>query len=277
MDLHLAGKHNWRELNRASWDERVPIHRAIPYGNGNHADGSGFLHPIEAAELGPVAGLRVLHLQCHFGHDTFTLARLGADVTGLDFSQPAIEAARADAVRFGIPARFIHADLYDAPAALPEPAAFDRVFTTWGTICWLPDIAGWARIVAGFLKPGGRLYFADMHPAAAVLGDRVPGAGGLPGWDAPYFAAGPLLTVSETDYADPTAKLSNSQMVEFLHPVADIVGALLAAGLQLDFLHEHPTLVWQQFRCLVQDTQGNWTWPGQPWLPLSLSIGATKR
>ena len=268
---------NWRELNRASWDERVPIHRAIPYGNGDHGDGSAFLHAVEAAELGPVAGLRVLHLQCHFGHDSLTLARAGADITGLDFSLPAIEAARADVARFGIPARFIHADLYDARNALPEPAAFDLVFTTWGTICWLPDITEWAQIIAHFLKPGGRLYFADMHPAVATLRDRVPSADGLPGWDAPYFGAGPLLTVTETDYADPAATLSNSRMVEFIHPVASIVGALLAAGLRLDFLHEHPTLVWQQFRCLVQNSQGAWTWPGQPWLPLSISIGATKQ
>ena len=279
-DDSSTGAHSasdWRSLNRANWDERVAIHRAIDaYGNGSHADGSAFFHPIEAAELGPVAGLRVLHLQCHFGHDTLILAQQGADVTGLDFSLPAIEAARADAARFGIPARFVHADLYDAPAALTEPASFDRVFTTWGTIGWLPDIDGWARVVAHFLKPGGRLYFADMHPIAAVFDEAATGPDGRPHWAAPYFLDGPLLVDDASDYADPDAVLVNSRMVQFIHPVAGIVGALLKAGLRLDFLHEHPILEWQQFPCLVQDANRSWTWPDRPWFPLSLSIGATK-
>lgn len=266
---------NWRELNRANWDERVPIHRAIAYGNGNHADDSAYFHPIEAAELGPVAGLRVLHLQCHFGHDTLILARQGADVTGLDFSLPAIEAARADAARFAIPARFVHSDLYDAPAALPEPAAFDRVFTTWGTICWLPDIDAWARVVAHFLKPGGRLYFADMHPVAAVFHPTNTDPAGRPAWDAPYFG-GPLEIDDPSDYADPAATLVNSRTIQFIHPVASIVGALIAAGLELDFLHEHPIGEWQAFPSLVQDANRSWTWPDHPWFPLSLSLGATK-
>lgn len=267
---------DWRELNRANWDERVAVHRATRYGNGSHAEGSAHLHPIEAAELGAVAGQRVLHLQCHFGHDTLILARLGADVTGLDFSGPAIEAARADAAAFGIPARFVYADLYEAPTALPEPALFDAVFTTWGTICWLPDIDGWARVVAHFLKPGGRLYFADMHPVAAVFDPRGTTADGRPGWEVPYFAGGPLEFDDASDYADPNAVLANSRTVQFVHPVGRIVGALLGAGLRLDFLHEHSILEWQAFACLVQDANGSWTWPDRPWFPLSLSIGATK-
>ena len=159
-----------REFNRANWDERTTVHlgRGSDYDLAALRSGSGRLHPIEEAELGDVRGLRVLHLQCHFGVDTLKLAHRGATVVGLDFSATAIEAARKLAIELGLAgsARFVLADLYDAPAAIPEPASFDRVFVTWGATCWLPDIRRWAAIVASFLKSGGRLYYADAHPAA---------------------------------------------------------------------------------------------------------------
>ena len=181
---------DWRAVNRANWDERVPIHLAAPsYDLGPLRAGKGRLHPIEEAELRPVAGLRVLHLQCHFGRDTLTLAQRGAEVVGLDFSGPAIKAARALAAEIGLAdrARFVEADLYDAPAAIREPGAFDLVFVTWGAIYWLPDIRRWAEIVAFFLKPGGTLYLAEGHPSALVFDDMAPKHDGLPGWFAPYF------------------------------------------------------------------------------------------
>ncbi len=133
---------DWRRLNRANWDERVPIHLAAPiYDGARLRAGDARLLPIEEAELGPVAGLRLLHLQCHFGHDTLILAQRGAEVAGLDFSAPAIAAARSLAAELGLSdrARFFEADLYDAPAVIAEPASFDRVYVTWGAICWLPE------------------------------------------------------------------------------------------------------------------------------------------
>src|SRR5215469_659893 len=132
---------DWRSLNRANWDERVPIHLAAPiYDPSLLRTEQARLNAIEEAEFGPVDGLRVLHLQCHFGHDSLILAQRGADVVGLDFSPPAIAEARARATELGLAdrARFVEADLYDAPVAIPEPASFDRVYVTWGAICWLP-------------------------------------------------------------------------------------------------------------------------------------------
>ena len=155
---------DWRALNRANWDERVPIHLAAPiYDHAALRAGRATKNAIEEAELGPVDGLRLLHLQCHFGRDSLILAQRGATVVGLDFSPPAIAAARALAAELGLAdrVRFVEADLYDAPDAIAEPASFDRVYVTWGAICWLPDIAGWARIIADFLKPGGSLYLAE--------------------------------------------------------------------------------------------------------------------
>ena len=264
---------DWLRLNRANWDERVPVHRATPmYALDQFRDGTARMNAIEEAELGPVAGLRLLHLQCHFGHDSLILAQRGAEVTGVDFSPPAIEAARENAAALGIGARFVLSDVYAAPKAVPEPASFDLVYITWGTICWLPDLARWAGVIAHFLRPGGRLYFADMHPTAAVLGDERPEADGRPGWVVPYFGREPIHFNDPTDYADREARFDNAHTIEFVHPLADVLGSLMAAGLRLEWLHEHDRLTWQQFRYLVKGADGCWTWPGRPWFPLALSL-----
>lgn len=122
---------SWRALNRANWDERVPVHRAVPfYGVARIRGGVARMNAIEEAELGPVAGLRVLHLQCHFGHDSLILASRGAQVTGLDFSAPAIDAARENAAALSLDARFVLSDIYAARQAIAEPASFDLVYIT---------------------------------------------------------------------------------------------------------------------------------------------------
>ena len=200
---------NWRALNRANWDERVAVHLKSPgYDLNPLRAGRGVLNPVDEAEIGEVEGLRVLHLQCHFGADTLCLAQRGATVVGLDFSGAAIDAARTLAGELGLSdrARFVQADLYDAPAALAEPAAFDLVYTSWGVTCWLPDIRRWAEIVAHFLKPGGRFYYADAHPAAYVFDDRAGLADGRPGYFAPYFERQPIVMANHKDYADPAAR-----------------------------------------------------------------------
>ena len=269
---------DWRTLNRANWDERVPIHLAARiYDATSLRAGRAKKNAIEEAELGPVDGLRLLHLQCHFGRDSLILAQRGATVVGLDFSTPAIAAARALAAELGLAdrTRFVEADLYDAPKAIAEPASFDRVYVTWGAICWLPDIAGWARIVAHFLRPGGSLYLAEGHPAALVLDDAVPQPDGRPGFFVPYFHTEPLVLDDPTDYADPEARLTNSRTCEWIHPLGSVVSALIAAGLRLDWLHEHDAITWRMFKCLVEGPDGLFRWPDRPWLPLSYSLQAT--
>ncbi len=270
----------WREANRANWDERVAVHLAAPGdGLGRLRAGRKRLDPLVEGELGPVAGLRILHLQCHFGLDTLTLLQYGAaSVVGLEFSGAAIAAARALAAEVGLAdrARFIEADLYAAPAALPEPASFDLVFVTWGALCWLPDIAGWARVVAHFLRPGGRLYLAEGHPAAYVFDDAAT-ADGRPGWFVPYFQREALVLDDPTDYVDPTARLRHAETHTWLHPLGEVLRALREAGLALDWLNEHPRIAWQMFRCLVRDADGLWTWPDRQWLPLAYSLAAHRQ
>jgi SAM-dependent methyltransferase len=263
----------WREANRANWDERVPVHLAA-YDLAPLRAGQGRLTPIEEAELGPVGGLRVLHLQCHIGSDTLALAQRGAGVTGLDFSAPAIDAARALAADLGLPARFVVSDLYAAPETLPEPGSFDLVLVNWGAINWLPDIERWARVVAHFLRPGGALYLAEGHPAALVFDDDTPGPGGLPGFFLPYFHQGPLIQDDPRDYADQTARLRSARTYQYAHPLGRVVSALIDAGLVLEFLHEHEAAAWRMFATLAEGADGLYRWPGRPWLPLAFSLRA---
>jgi len=284
----------WARLNRAHWNSVVPIHVASEFYNLSPLRaGRGRLYPIEEAELSRITpqgwrGLRVLHLQCHFGADSLVLAQRGATVVGLDFSMPAITQARALATELGLDdlSRFVGANLYDARHALPEPEGFDVVYTTWGTIGWLPDVVEWARIIAWFLKPGGRLYFADGHPAALVFDDADPaspaalldgGSTPFPAVRYPYFERDGVVIAPEADYADPDAVLSGAPTVEFSHPLGEIITAVIDAGLTIDFLHEHDTVPWQMFSALQPRGEGLWGWPGTAWLPLSMSLGATRR
>lgn len=270
---------DWRNANRANWDERVPIHLG-PNGynlSDLHA-GQGHLHTLEQAELPPVANKRVLHLQCHFGADTLRLAQQGATVTGLDFSPTAIAAARALAQDLSLSARatFIESDLYDAPNTIPPPHDFDLVFVTWGAITWLPDITRWAQIVAQMLRPGGTLYLAEAHPIAYVFDDATRAPDNRPGLFAPYFQRDPIIGDDPRDYADDAARLANTRTYNWIHPLGDLVTALIKCGLTLDWLREHDAVAWQMFECLVEDAD-LYRWPDKPWLPLAFSLQATRR
>jgi SAM-dependent methyltransferase len=233
---------DWRAANRANWDARTRIHLAPGgYDLSRLETGRAALDPIVEAELPDVSGRRVLHLQCHFGMDSLVLARRGAIVTGLDFSSPAIAAARELSTRLDLSARtrFVEADLYDALTAIPEPASFDLVYVTWGTICWLPDILRWTRIVASFIRPGGALYLAEAHPAACVLDDRAALPDGMPGLLVPYFLDGPFVEDEPRDYANTAVVVKGARQYTFMHSLGRIVTGLITSGLTLDWLHEH--------------------------------------
>lgn len=276
----------WLERNRARWDELVPVHVGSEMYDRTalRAGRSKLMAPFEEDELVAFAphgwgGLRVLHLQCHFGQDTLVFAQRGAQTVGIDFSGAAVEEARSLAAELGLAnaARFVEANVYDARHRLPQPESFDVVYTTWGTIGWLPDVAEWARIIAWFLKPGGRLYFADGHPAGHVHVDPPEGSTeSLPVLRYRYFGGQPDVLDEQGDYTDPDAVVEHSVTWEWTHPISDVVSALLDAGLRLDFFHEHDRIPWRMFEALTQDADALWGWPGERFLPLGYSIGATR-
>ncbi len=271
---------DWLRLNRANWDERVPIHLRAPlhYDLATLRNGEANLDPVAGSVLGNPAENKILHLQCHFGRDSLILAQRGALVTGVDFSSPAIDAARdlARELDLAANARFLCADVYDLRAHLPEPASFDRIFVSWGALCWLPDLRAWARVVAHFLRPGGYLALADAHPAAYVFDDANATPDGMPGWYAPYLGRAPLHENDPRDYADPGARLVNASTVQFLHPMADLLTALIDAGLRIDRFQEHDSIVWRMFAALTGDDRIGFRWPERPWLPLSFSVRAAR-
>jgi len=270
----------WRRLNRLHWEDRVAIHLGPRgYDLDRLRAGQTRLNIIEAGELPLLAGKRVLHLQCHFGADSLMLLQSGAaEIVGVDFSASAIAAARNLAREIGVAdrARFVEADVYDAPDAVPKPHGFDLVFVTWGAICWLPDIRAWAGIVAAMLRPGGVLYLADAHPAAYVLDDAKRSADGMPGFFAPYFSDEPVVCTEERDYIDPEATFAHPTSHTWIHPLGDIVTGLIEAGMRLDWLHEHAGVPWRMFEILVRDDDGLYRWPDKPWLPLAFSLSATR-
>jgi SAM-dependent methyltransferase len=235
---------SWFDGNRAWWDGVVPVHVASEgYDRAGFLRGAKPLCPVEREELGPrVRGKRLLHLQCHFGIDTLNWARLGASVTGLDFSLPAIEAARRLVAESGIPGRFLHGNLYDAPDVLGGEQ-FDVVYTEIGALNWLPDVRAWARVASACVAPGGLLYLYEGHPVLwAIDADRDDGRLEL---TVPYFERPePTVWEGDTTYVD-GPKLERRRIYEWNHGLGEIVTAIVEAGLRIEFVHEHREVPWR--------------------------------
>jgi SAM-dependent methyltransferase len=261
-----------RDTNLGNWESRVPIHLASrEYDVERLVSGERRLSEVvafDAPALGDLTGLDALHLQCHIGTDTLSLARLGARITGLDFSPSALAAARDLATRAGIDARFVESDVYDAPEALGAQR-FDLVYTGVGALCWLPDVRRWAAIVAGLLRPGGRLYLRDGHPV--MWAHHEDGTLAYP-----YFEAGGAIRFeSDVTYTDGDARLEQPVTYEYNHGLGEIVQAVLDAGLTLTRLDEHDSCEWQGLDAMVKGPDGKWRRPEQPArMPLMYTLEA---
>ena len=264
------------EINRLNWDERATIHARDTTGDymlDRFRAGEDALHEIEAAELGDIVGKRVLHMQCHIGRDTLCLARRGAHVTGLDFSGEALRVARSLAAETGVAATFVEGRVDDAPRLTPGP--FDLVFTTWGTICWLPDMTAWARAISAVLAPGGELYFADAHPGFLVMEEKDGAMLATYDFDTP--PDWPLELTSATTYTGDPTIMTNQANREWIHSLSTILGALIDSGLTIEMFREHETLPWRGLPLLVQASDRLWRLPdGHPRFPLSFSLRARK-
>ena len=271
---------DWLALNRANWDARAPIHASSRfYDVPGFVAGRSALRDFELAEVGDVSGRTLLHLQCHIGTDTLSWARLGATVTGLDFSGPALETARSIAEQIGATdARFVESDLYEAATAL-EGRTYDIVYTGLGALCWLPDIERWARTAASLVAPGGFLYLAEFHPFSDILADDGKTV------ELDYFSTEPRVWeegVTYTDYApgendtDGASLSEHAVSVDWQHGLGDVVSALIAADLRIELLHEHDYTLFPRFPHLLVEGDRYRLPPDQPRIPMIYSIRASK-
>jgi 2-polyprenyl-3-methyl-5-hydroxy-6-metoxy-1,4-benzoquinol methylase len=265
--------------NRAWWNERVPIHA-----DSSFYDVQGFkagnltLMPLERQELGDVSGKSLLHLQCHFGLDTLSWARLSARVTGVDFSEEGVALARSLSQEVGLEADFICSNVYELPNVLS--GRYDVVFTSYGVLCWLPDLTGWAQVIAHFLRPGGIFYIAETHPFSHVFYDEADAEDLRVHY--PYFPQPePMRFENDGSYAS-AAECSYKVTYEWSHSLSEIVNALISAGLTIEFLHEFPYACYKMFPFMVQDEEGWWRlapregvpreWDGS--IPMTFSLKA---
>lgn len=252
-------------INKAMWDERAPAHAAsADYGFDRFIGDSEFLSGVvrfDRPRLGDLTGQRGVHLQCHIGTDTVSLARLGARMTGLDFSSAALVHARRLAQRTGTDIDFHEADVYDAVDAL-GPASFDFVYTGVGALCWLPDVARWARVVADLLRPGGRLFIREGHPMLWSFDEKS---------DAitlrfPYFEHAEPLVFDESDtYVQTDVVFTHRLSHCWNHGLGEIVTAALDAGMRLTALVEHDSVPWEALPGhMVVDDAGEWRLRTEP-------------
>ncbi|WP_344144021.1 class I SAM-dependent methyltransferase [Kribbella yunnanensis] len=254
------------EGNRAGWDLRALAHAggASLYDVDGFRAGGSSLRPFELEALGDVRGKRLLHLMCHFGLDTLSWARLGAAVTGLDFSAAAIAAARQLADEVGLAARFVQADVYDAADVLEEQ--YDIVIATYGVLMWLPDLAEWARVVARLLRPGGVLFVGEFHPQQGQIDDdlRITSS---------YFRTQPREVQVSASYTG--QELPTHTQTTWPWTISGLLNALIDAGLHINRLDEHPVDLRQRRPTMVPTPDGLWRLPGDP-IPLLLTCRATR-
>ena len=255
------------ELNRRFWDERVPLHTASDfYDVEGFREGRESLLPFELEDVGDVNGRSLVHLQCHFGLDTLSWARHGARVTGLDFSAPAIEAARGIAADTELAAEFVTADVYDAVEALGG-RRFDIVYTNVGALNWLPDIPRWAEVVSRLIAPGGVLYQTEVHPFSWVFGDDETTL------ENDYFHHRNDYD-DPGSYVDPNAPTVHNRTEEWQHPLGETLNAVIGAGLTLELLREHDFAIFPQWPFLDKDGDVYRMPPERPRLPLMYSLRA---
>ena len=234
----------YMSANRDLWDEWTGIHETSSFYDLEAFRRGGIrLRPFEIQDVGPVEGKSLLHLQCHFGIDTLSWARLGALVTGADFSPKAIDLARRLAADLGLDATFVCANLYDLPGMLD--GTFDVVYTSRGVLGWLPDIPRWAEVAAGFVKPGGTFYIHEVHPVTQVWEDEDVDPGELR-LRYPYFTRPqPFAFDVVGSYADREAPVAARTEFGWNHSMAEIVTSLARAGLRIDVLREFPYTEWE--------------------------------
>ena len=266
MDQHQS----YFAANRESWNKRTLVHAdSAFYDLDAFKKGRSSLNKIELEELGDVHGRSLLHLQCHFGMDTISWQRLGAACTGVDMSDEAIKIARSTNDELKLDTVFICSNIYDLKENLN--GQFDIVFTSYGTIGWLPDLDKWADIVAYYLKPGGTFYIADFHPALWMMDENFQHI------KYNYFNTSVIAEENVGTYTDRSAAI-RSMEYSWNHPFSEIFSALIKSGLTINEFHEFPYSPYNCFKGVEQGGDGMWRIKDMDEkLPMMYSIKAVKR
>jgi SAM-dependent methyltransferase len=248
---------DYRELNRASWDERAAAHAASPDYSVEEliADPARLSDVVafDAPRLGDLHGLRGVHLQCHIGTDTLSLTRLGAQMTGVDLSPASLEQARRIAAGAGVEIPYVECEVYGAPQAL-HGATFDLVYTGVGALCWLPSVQRWAQTVAALLMPGGRLFIREGHPMMWTL-DEYRSDELAVRW--PYFETEePLVFDDGGTYVQTDVAFEHNRTHVWNHGLGEIITAVQEAGLTLTMFIEHDTTPWNALPGQMEQSAG---------------------
>ncbi|MGB3453345.1 MAG: class I SAM-dependent methyltransferase [Moheibacter sp.] len=266
----MDSENNYIEINRQSWNKRTEVHlKSAFYDLDNFLKGKSSLNDIELNLLGDIKGKSILHLQCHFGQDSISLGRLGADVTGVDLSDKSIDSAKQLAKQTDSNAKFICCNIYDLPEHLNQK--FDIVFTTYGTIGWLPDLDRWAKIISKFLKPGGKFVFAEFHPVVWMFDDYFEKIGYN------YFNSGPIAEIQTGTYADRDAELTLSG-VSWNHGISEVLNSLINNGLEINSFDEYDYSPYNCFENTVEFEPGKFRIKHlENKIPMVYSICTTKK
>jgi ubiquinone/menaquinone biosynthesis C-methylase UbiE len=256
--------------NKELWNQRTMVHKDSSfYDLHSFLNGKSSLNKIEVEELGDVKGKKILHLQCHFGMDTLSLARMGAKVTGIDLSDTAISEARKLNEQLGLDAEFICCNVYDLKDHLSEE--FDIVFTSYGVIGWLPDLNKWAKIISHFTKPNGFFYMAEFHPVVWMMDENFERI-------KYYYHNQELIEIdSEGTYTDRSADVKGKEY-SWNHSISEVLNALISHGLQLSFFNEYSYSPYPCFNNIVQGPDGNWRVKGlEDKIPMVYSLKADRK
>ena len=266
----MANYQQYFDANKDGWNKRTAVHKASAfYDVETFKKGRSSLNAIEVDEVGDVKGKSLLHLQCHFGMDTMSWARAGATVTGIDISDEAISHAKEINTELNLNAQFICCNVYDTAMYVKEQ--FDIVFTSYGTIGWLPDLKPWATMIASKLKPGGFFYIADFHPTLWMFDDTMEKL------NYSYFNDEVIVTEQQGTYTDRNAPIMQTEY-GWNHPFAEIFDALITKGLQIEFLHEYSFSPYNCFANTEQGADGMWRIKGMGnKFPMMYSIKASKK
>ena len=263
-------EHNYLEINKQLWNQKVDHHfKSDFYDVQNFLKGKSSLNKIELNLLGDISGKSILHLQCHFGQDSISLGRLGADVTGIDLSNKAIDQAILLARKTNIDAAFICCDVYDLPNHLDKE--FDIVYTSYGTIGWLPNLDNWAKIISKYLKPGGKFIFVEFHPVVWMFDYDFKKV------QYRYFTSDAIVETETGTYTDRDAPIK-SDSITWNHGIGEVVNSLITNDLEINVLNEYDYSPYNCFNKTVKISENKFRIKHlENKIPMVYAIVATKK